>query len=74
MLPCCLLAASAACHRLLPLLQGASASALLRQWEPLLLAWPVLIASARLELVGSLGSAEMFFFLACRDPAAFKQV
>eukprot|EP00879_Flechtneria_rotunda_P002126 GHRR01002308.1.p1 GENE.GHRR01002308.1~~GHRR01002308.1.p1 ORF type:complete len:2960 (+),score=1151.97 GHRR01002308.1:374-9253(+) len=57
-----------------PKAQGSSVSSLLRQWEPLLLDWPSLSAIARSELLSELGSAEMAFFLACRDPQAYKQM
>jgi hypothetical protein len=47
---------------------------LLRQWEPLLLGWHELSTAARLELLDKLGSAEMAFYLACRDRTAYEQV
>lgn len=56
------------------LLQGARPSELLRQWEPLLLSWPQLSGPARLDLLDKLNSAELAFYLACRDPAGYIQL
>eukprot|EP00775_Hariotina_reticulata_P004329 gene4329-4582_t len=53
--------------------KGQTSSSLLREWEPLLVMWPQLSPAARLELLGQLGSAEMAFFLACKDRAAFDE-
>jgi hypothetical protein len=55
-------------------LQGSSCCALLRQWEPLLLNWHDSSTAAKQELVDKLGSAELAFYLACRDSAAYKEV
>jgi hypothetical protein len=55
-------------------LQGSSCRALLRQWEPLLLSWHDSSAAAKQELLDKLGSAEMAFYLACRDEAVYTQV
>jgi hypothetical protein len=55
-------------------LQGSSCRSLLRQWEPLLLSWHDSSTAAKQELLDKLGSAEMAFYLACRDEEAYQQV
>lgn len=51
-----------------------SASVLLRQWEPLLLQWPLLGRVARQDLVSRLASSDLMFFLAVKDRAAFDEM
>jgi hypothetical protein len=50
------------------------ASVLLRQWEPLLLQWPLLGPAARQDLVSRLASSDLMFFLALKDRTAFDEV
>lgn len=47
---------------------------LLRQWEPLLLQWPLLGAAARQDLISKLASSELLFFLAVKDRPAYEEV
>jgi len=56
------------------ILQGQKISLLLQEWEPLLLKWPQLTSAAKIELLDRLASAEMAFFLACKDRTAFTEV
>lgn len=50
------------------------ASVLLRQWEPLVLQWPLMGPAARQDLLSKLASAELAFFLAVKDRAAYEEV
>ena len=51
-----------------------SACALLKQWEPLVLQWPVLGAAARQDLMSRLASSELMFFMALKDRAVYEEV
>jgi hypothetical protein len=51
-----------------------SASVLLRQWEPLVLQWPLLPAAARQDLISKLASTELIFFLAVKDRTTYEEV
>lgn len=47
---------------------------LLREWEPLLLQWPLMGHTARQDLVSKLASSDLLFFLAVKDRAVFDEV
>jgi len=49
-------------------------SALLREWEPLILQWPVLGSAARQDLLARLASSELIFFMALKDSSTFEKV
>lgn len=49
-------------------------SVLLRQWEPLVLQWLQLGASARHDLISRLASCELLFFMALKDKATYEEV
>lgn len=51
-----------------------SVSSLLRQWEPLILQWPVLGSAARQDLLARLASSELIFFMALKDSSTFEKV
>lgn len=51
-----------------------SASVLLRQWEPLVLQWPLMGPAARQDLISKLASTELIFFLAVKDRTTYEEV